>query len=46
LSSPQPQRSQRQSRLEVLLDLSSDITPRAAITDKGYDAKANCDGAR
>ncbi|HVR55875.1 MAG TPA: IS5 family transposase [Pseudolabrys sp.] len=31
---------------EVLLDLGPDITPRAAITDKGYDAKANRDGAR
>ena len=30
----------------VLLDLGPDITPRAAITDKGYDAKANRDGAR
>ena len=31
---------------EILLDLGPDITPRAAITDKGYDAKANSDGAR
>ena len=31
---------------EVLLDLGPDIAPRAAITDKGYDAKANRDGAR
>jgi transposase len=31
---------------EILLDLGPDITPRAAITDKGYDAKANRDGAR
>jgi transposase len=31
---------------EVLLDIGPDITPRAAITDKGYDAKANRDGAR
>ena len=31
---------------EVLLDLGPNITPRAAITDKGYDAKANRDGAR
>jgi hypothetical protein len=29
-----------------LLDLGPDIAPRAAITDKGYDAKANRDGAR
>src|SRR5215211_4075788 len=26
---------------EVLLDIGPDIAPRAAITDKGYDAKAN-----
>ena len=31
---------------EILLDLRPDIVPRAAITDKGYDAKANRDGAR
>jgi transposase len=31
---------------EVLLDLGPDITPRAAITDKGYDAKANREAAR
>jgi transposase len=31
---------------ELLLDLGPDITPRAAVTDKGYDAKANRDGAR
>ena len=31
---------------EILLDLGPDITPRAAITDKGYDAKANRDCAR
>jgi transposase len=31
---------------EVLLDIGPDIAPRAAITDKGYDAKANRDGAR
>ena len=31
---------------EVLLDIGPDITPRAAITDKGYDSKANRDGAR
>ena len=31
---------------EVLLDLGPDIAPRAAITDKGYDAKANRDDAR
>ena len=31
---------------EILLDLGPDIAPRAAITDKGYDAKANRDGAR
>ena len=31
---------------EILLDLGPDIAPRAAITDKGYDAKTNRDGAR
>ena len=31
---------------EILLDLGPDIAPRAAITDKGYDSKANRDGAR
>jgi transposase len=31
---------------EVLLDIGPNIAPRAAITDKGYDAKANRDGAR
>jgi transposase len=31
---------------EVLLDIGPDVRPRAAITDKGYDSKANRDGAR
>ena len=31
---------------ETLLDLGPDIAPRAAITDKGYDSKANRDAAR
>ncbi|MFZ0457197.1 MAG: transposase [Rhodoplanes sp.] len=31
---------------ELLLDIRPDILPRAAITDKGYDAKSNRDGAR
>ena len=31
---------------EILLDLGPDIAPRAAITDKGYDAKANRESAR
>ena len=31
---------------ELLLDIGPDIAPRAAITDKGYDAKSNRDGAR
>jgi len=30
----------------VLLDIGPDITPRAAIGDKGYDAKANREAAR
>jgi transposase len=31
---------------ELLLDLGPDIVPRAVITDKGHDAKANRDSAR
>ena len=31
-------------QFEILLDLGPDITPRAAVGDKGYDAKANRDG--
>jgi len=31
---------------ELLLDIEPDIAPRAAITDKEYDAKSNRDGAR
>ncbi len=30
----------------MLLDLGPDITPRAAVGDKGYDAKANRQAAR
>ena len=30
----------------ILLDLGPDITPRAAVGDKGYDSKANRDAAR
>ena len=30
----------------VLLDIGPDITPRAVIGDKGYDAKANREAAR
>jgi transposase len=33
-------------QVEVLLDLGPDITPRAAVGDKGYDAKANRSAAR
>ena len=33
-------------QFEVLLDLGPDITPRAAVGDKGYDAKANRTAAR
>ena len=29
------------TQLETSLDIGPDITPRAAITDKGYDSKAN-----
>jgi len=31
---------------ETLLDIGPDITPRAAVADKGYDAKANRAAAR
>jgi transposase len=34
------------TNFEVLLDIGPDVTPRAAITDKGYDAKSNRDAAR
>ena len=33
-------------QFEILLDLGPDITPRAAVGDKGYDAKANRSAAR
>ena len=33
-------------QFEILLDLGPDITPRAAVGDKGYDAKANRMAAR
>ena len=33
-------------QFELLLDLGPDITPRAALGDKGYDSKANRDAAR
>jgi transposase len=33
-------------QFEVLLDLGPDITPRAAVGDKGYDSKANRSAAR
>jgi Transposase DDE domain len=29
------------TQLEILFDIGQDITPRAAITDKGYDSAAN-----
>ncbi len=31
---------------ETLLDIGPDITPRAALADKGYDSKANRQAAR
>jgi transposase len=31
---------------ELLLDIGPDLTPRAAVGDKGYDSKANRDAAR
>src|SRR6478735_9922659 len=39
-------RTLQRRNFEILLDLGPDIASRAAITDKGYDAKANRDGAR
>lgn len=33
-------------QFDILLDIGPDIRPRAVITDKGYDAKANRDAAR
>ena len=33
-------------QFEILLDIGPDITPRAALTDKGYDAQANRRAAR
>jgi hypothetical protein len=33
-------------QFEVLPDLGPDITPRAVVGDKGYDAKANRSAAR
>src|SRR3954466_3960769 len=33
-------------QFEILLDLGPDIAPRAAVGDKGYDAKANRAAAR
>jgi transposase len=33
-------------QFEILLDLGPDITPRAAVGDKGYDAKAHRTAAR
>jgi transposase len=33
-------------QFEILLDIGPDITPRAALTDKGYDAASNRQAAR
>jgi transposase len=33
-------------QFDILLDIGPDITPRAVITDKGYDARANRAAAR
>ncbi len=33
-------------QFEILLDIGPDLTPRAALTDKGYDAQANRQAAR
>jgi transposase len=33
-------------QFEILLDIGPDITPRAVLTDKGYDAQANRQAAR
>jgi transposase len=34
------------TQFEILLDIGPDIKPRAALTDKGYDAKSNREAAR
>ncbi len=34
------------TQFETLLDIGPDIKPRAALTDKGYDAKSNREAAR
>ena len=44
--SPDRRRGQRQPQLRILLDIGPDITPRAVLGDKGYDAKANREAAR
>ena len=33
-------------QFETLLDIGPEITPRAVVADKGYDAKANREAAR
>jgi transposase len=33
-------------QFEILLETGPDVTPRAVITDKGYDSKSNRDAAR
>ena len=33
-------------QFECLLDIGPDVTPRAALTDKGYDARSNREAAR
>jgi transposase len=33
-------------QFEILLDIGPDVAPRAAITDKGYDAQSNREAAR
>ena len=44
-TSPEGQASDS-PQFEILLDLGPDITPRAAVGDKGYDSKANRSAAR
>jgi transposase len=34
------------TQFQILLDIGPDIKPRAALTDKGYDAKSNREAAR
>ena len=43
---PDPGQASDSRHFSILLDLGPDITPRAAVGDKGYDSKANREAAR